>query len=47
MAKALEDSGLRISPVPMDPDEENDELGASGLDEGDVRALMASLGGRA
>lgn len=47
MAKALEDSGLRISPVPMDPDEEHDELGASGLDEGDVRALMASLGGRA
>lgn len=47
MAAALEDSGLRIAPVPMDPDEEEDELGAGGLDEGDVRALLVSLGGRA
>jgi len=43
MARALEDSGLCISPVPIDPDDEGDELGASGLDEGDVRALLASL----
>jgi hypothetical protein len=43
MARALEDSGLCISPVPIDPDDESDELGASGLDEGDVRALLASL----
>lgn len=47
MAAALEDSGLRISPVPMDPDDESDELGAGGLDEGDVRALLTSLGGEA
>jgi SNF2 family DNA or RNA helicase len=47
MAAALEDSGLRIAPVPMDPDEEGDEWGAGGLDEGDVRALLASLGGPA
>lgn len=44
MAAALEDSGLRIAPIPMDPDEEEDELGAGGLDEGDVRALLATLG---
>lgn len=48
MAVALEDSGLRIAPVSMDPDEEGeDDWGAGGLDEGDVRALLASLGGRA
>lgn len=43
MAAALEDSGLRIAPVPMDPDED-DDLAAGGLDEGDMRALLASLG---
>ena len=46
MADALEDSGLNIAPVPMDPDDEDDDFGAGGLDEGDVRALIASLGGR-
>lgn len=45
MAGALEDSGLSIAPVPMDPDEDDDDFGAGGLDEGDVRALIASLGG--
>jgi SNF2 family DNA or RNA helicase len=45
MAAALEDSSLRISPVPMDPDEVDEDFGAGGLDEGDVRALLASLGG--
>lgn len=46
MASALEDSGLSIAPVPMDPDEDDDDFGAGGLDEGDVRALIASLGGQ-
>ena len=45
MADALNDSGLKIAPVPMDPDEEDEDLGGTGLDEGDVRALLASLGG--
>ncbi|WP_052808359.1 SNF2-related protein [Methyloterricola oryzae] len=45
MADALNDSGLKIAPVPMDPDEEDDDFGGDGLDEGDVRALLASLGG--
>lgn len=42
MADALEDSGLNIAPVPMDPDNEDDDFGAGGLDEGDVRALIAA-----
>lgn len=46
MAAALNDSGLRISPVPIAPDEMDDEFGAAGLDEGDVRALLAALGGQ-
>lgn len=45
MADALNDSGLKIAPVPMDPDEEDEDVGETGLDEGDVRALLASLGG--
>ncbi|TCW32375.1 DEAD/DEAH box helicase [Gulbenkiania mobilis] len=45
MADALNDSGLKIAPVPMDPDEEDEDFGGTGLDEGDVRALLASLGG--
>jgi SNF2 family DNA or RNA helicase len=46
MAAALNDSGLRISPVPIVPDEMDEGFGAGGLDEGDVRALLAALGGR-
>jgi SNF2 family DNA or RNA helicase len=46
MAEVLEDSSLRVSPLPMDPDE-GDEEDQGGLDEGDVRALLLSLGGRA
>ena len=45
MAAALNDSGLTISPVPIVPDEEDEGYGAGGLDEGDVRALLAALGG--
>lgn len=45
MADALNDSGLKIAPVPMDLDAEDEDLGETGLDEGDVRALLASLGG--
>lgn len=45
MAAALNDSGLRISPVPIVPEEDDEEYGAGGLDEGDVRALLAALGG--
>ncbi|CAD7050725.1 ATP-dependent helicase [Pseudorhizobium halotolerans] len=45
MAAALNDSGLTISPVPIVPDETDEGLGAGGLDEGDVRALLAALGG--
>ena len=44
MAAALEDSGLCIAPVPMDPEAEDEDWGAGGLDEGDVKALLASLG---
>jgi SNF2 family DNA or RNA helicase len=44
MAAALNDSGLKISPVPILPDEEDEDYGAGGLDEGDVRALLAALG---
>ena len=48
MAAALEDSSLRIAPLPMDPDEEGEDAwGAGGLDEGDARSLLAALGGRA
>ncbi|MCX7185107.1 MAG: DEAD/DEAH box helicase [Nitrosospira sp.] len=47
MAAVLEDSGLNIAPVPMDTDEEDEELGAGGIDEGDIKALLASLGGAA
>lgn len=48
MAAVLEDSGLDIAPVPMDPEAEDEDGWDSGtLDEGDVRALLASLGGRA
>jgi SNF2 family DNA or RNA helicase len=48
MASVLEDSALNISPVRIDPEAE-DEAGweAGALDEGDVRALLASLGGSA
>lgn len=45
MAAALNDSGLRISPVPVVPDDEDEGYEAGGLDEGDVRALLAALGG--
>lgn len=45
MAAALNDSGLKISPVPVVPDDEDEGYGAGGLDEGDVRALLAALGG--
>lgn len=45
MADALNDSGLKIATVPMDPDMEGEDFGDTGLDEGDVRALLASLGG--
>lgn len=45
MAAALNDSGLKISPVPIVPDDEDEGYGAGGLDEGDVRALLAALGG--
>lgn len=47
MAAALEDSSLQIAPVLMDPDENNDNFGDSGLDESDIQALLASLGGSA
>lgn len=46
MAAALADSGLNIAPVPMDPEADEEESDAGGLDEGDVRALLVSLGGR-
>lgn len=29
MADALNDSGLKIAPVPMDPDEEDEDLGGT------------------
>ena len=45
MAAALNDSGLKISPVPIVSDDEDDGYGASGLDEGDIRELLAALGG--
>jgi SNF2 family DNA or RNA helicase len=45
MAAALNDTDLRISPVPIVPDELDEEFGAGGLDEGDVRALLVALGG--
>ena len=45
MASVLEDSGLSIAPVPMDAEaEDEDGWEAGALDEGDVRALLASLG---
>jgi hypothetical protein len=46
MASVLEDSALNISPVRIDTEAE-EEAGweAGALDEGDVRALLASLGG--
>jgi SNF2 family DNA or RNA helicase len=48
MAAVLEDSALNVAPVPMDPEaEDEDGVEAGSLDEGDVRALLASLGGRA
>lgn len=47
MADALNDSGLKIAPVPIEPDEEDEDWAGSGIDEGDVRALLASLGGNA
>ncbi|TSA28978.1 MAG: DEAD/DEAH box helicase [Verrucomicrobiaceae bacterium] len=48
MATVLNDNQLRISPIPMDADESDEEWGgAGGLDEEDVAALLASLGGRA
>ena len=43
MAAVLNDPGLRVSTLPMDPDDGEDPLGAGGLDEDDVRALLASL----
>jgi len=45
MASALNDSGLKISPIQVAPDEEDEGYGAGALDEGDVRALLAALGG--
>lgn len=45
MATALNDPGLRVSPTLMDPNEDDDDFGAGGMDEGDVRALLSSLGG--
>jgi SNF2 family DNA or RNA helicase len=45
MAEALDDSGLKISSIQMDPDETDEESGNTyGLDEDDLRALIASLG---
>jgi SNF2 family DNA or RNA helicase len=45
MATVLNDSSLRISPILMGAEEGDDDFEAGGLDEGDVRALLASLGG--
>ena len=45
MATALNDSGLRISPVQIAADEEDEGYGAGTLDEGDVQALLDALGG--
>jgi hypothetical protein len=45
---SLNDPGLNVTPVPIDIDEEpSDEFEAAGLDEADVQALLASLGGGA
>lgn len=45
MGAALNDSGLRISPVQIAADEEDEGYGAGTLDEGDVQALLDALGG--
>lgn len=46
MAVALNDPGLNVTPVPIDIDEEpGDDFDATGLDEADVQAILASLGG--
>jgi SNF2 family DNA or RNA helicase len=46
MACVLEDSGLNIAPIPMDPQAKPEESwDADALDESDVRALLTSLGG--
>ncbi len=47
MATVLDDPGLCVTPIPVEEDEEGteDDINASGLDEADVRALLASLGG--
>lgn len=45
MAAALNDFELKISPIPIVPDEDDEGYGAGGLDEGDVRALLSALGG--
>ncbi|MGR3448957.1 MAG: helicase-related protein [Paracoccus sp. (in: a-proteobacteria)] len=45
MAAALNDSGLRISPNPVVPDEMDESYGAGGRDVGDIRALLTALGG--
>ena len=45
MAAVLEDSSLHIAPVSMDPEAgEEEKSDAGGLDEGDIRALLASFG---
>ena len=45
MAAALNDPGLNISPLLVDPEVGDEDFEAGGLDEGDVRALLESLGG--
>ena len=46
MAAALNDPGLNVTPVPIDVDEEpSDDFDATGLDEADIQAILASLGG--
>lgn len=46
MATALNDPGLNVTPVPIDVDEEpSDEFDATELDEADIQAILASLGG--
>lgn len=44
MAAALNDTSLRIDPIPMDPEPtDNDELSSGGLDADDVQALLRDL----
>lgn len=46
MARALSDPGLTISSLPLDPEVDEGVTGLGELDEGDVRALLAALGGK-